>query len=356
MTIRVGIIGLNHGAEVHLKTYKASSKYEVVAVCARTPGRAEAVAQEHGIARWHTDPRDIFRAPDIDLVSVASPPATHTGYIMAAMATGKHVAVEVAFVPHADDAHVLLDIARERGNVGAVAFVLRYAPNLRFIADLLEQKIIGEPRLMRFDYFANFLALNPGQSRWMLDGENGGGILAGSVAHVVDLARRWFGPVREVSAHLTTLTDVSQLPGTGSLIQRGALADDTGQVTLHFASGMLATINYSAAVAYPQTVIDLHGTRGTLHIEGLGDEVSLLRMGEASAEVLFPPDHYIEATRGGDKFRGGFTIFTDHLATAITTGTPPPELPTFQDGWEVMRLVDAAKQASKEKRRVTVSA
>ena len=33
MSIRVGIIGLHHGATVHLPAYAASAKYEVSAVC-----------------------------------------------------------------------------------------------------------------------------------------------------------------------------------------------------------------------------------------------------------------------------------------------------------------------------------
>jgi hypothetical protein len=354
MSIRVGVIGLNYGEAVHIPAYKENFKYKLVGVCARTAERAEAVAQEHGAQRWCTDARDLINANDIDLVSIASPPSTHAGYIVAAMAAGKHVAAEVAFAASAEDGRVLTDIARERGRIGAVAYVLRYSPNLRFIAELLAQGVIGEPRLMCVDYFNNFLALRGAHSRWMWDGDNGGGILAGSISHLFDLALRWFGPVREVDATLATLTDVKGVAGTGSLVRRGVLADDTGNVVLHFESGVLATFGYSAVVAYPRVNIELHGTKGTLHIEGLGEEVSVLRMGEQNAEVLFPPEGYIEATRGASGLKGGFNIFIDDLATAITTGAAPGGLPTFKDGWETTRLVDAAKKASREKRRVKV--
>jgi len=46
MAIRVGLLGLNYGARVHIPIYKENPRYDLVAVCARTPGRAEAIARE----------------------------------------------------------------------------------------------------------------------------------------------------------------------------------------------------------------------------------------------------------------------------------------------------------------------
>ena len=354
MTIRVGLIGLNYGARVHVPAYKANPKYELVAVCARTPGRAEEIAREHRIPHWYTDARELIHS-DLDLVSIASPPPTHAGHAVAAMASGRHVVAEVAFAACADDGRVLTEIARERQRTGAVAFVFRYTPNLRSVSDLLARQVIGKPRLMRFEFLTSFLAQNGQNAPWMWDGDNGGGILAGFTSHVLDLALRWFGPVREVDATLATLTDVQSLPGTGSLRRISSFADDTGTVVLHFESGMLAVLEHSAVVAYPRTSIELHGAEGSLLIDGFGDEVALLRMGEQTAEVMFTPEQYLEATRGLSGLEGGFAIFLDQLAAAITTGAPPPELPTFKDGWEVTRLLDAAKLASREKRRVKLS-
>ena len=354
MTIRVGVIGLNYGARVHVPAYKANPKYELVAVCARTPGRAEAIAQEHSVPNWYTNARDLIHS-DLDLVSIASPPPTHAGYAVAAITSGKHVVAEVAFAACAEDGRVLTEIARERQRTGAVAYVFRYTPNLRSVSDLLAQQVIGQPRLMNFNFFTSFLAQSGQNTRWMWDADNGGGILAGFTSHILDLALRWFGPVSEVDATLATLTDVRSLPGTGSLQRSGPIADDTGHIVLHFESGMMAAFSHSAVVAYPRTSIEIHGAEGSLLIDGFGDEVSLLRMGERTAEIMFPPEQYLEVTRGLSGPEGGFVIFLDQLAAAMTTGAPPPELPTFKDGWEVTRLIDAARLASREKRRVKLS-
>jgi predicted dehydrogenase len=348
MAIRVGLIGLNHGERVHLPAYANNPKYEVVAVCARSPGRAEAVAREHKLAAWYSDPRQLIAAPDLDLVSIATPPGSHAGLAAAALAAGKHAVVEIAFTPSLADARILTQMARERGRVGAAAFVLRFVPNLRLVADLLAQRAIGQPRLMRLDYFSSFLTRGQAEWRWMLEAETGGGVLAGFISHAFDLTRQWFGPVREVQATLRTFADASRLPPGRTA------ADDTGMVTLQLQSGLLAAFNFSAAVAYPRVRFELHGSAGTLLIEGFGDEVMLLPLGEPAPRRLYPPAAYLEETRGQSGLPAGFHYFLELLAPALSGGRALSELPTFADGLDVSRVLEAVRLAARERRAVRV--
>ncbi len=345
MAIRVGLVGLNYGARVHLPVYKENTRYDLGAVCARTPGRAEAVARENHIANWYTDVR-AFLASDLDLVSIATPPVTHAHLAAASVVAGKHALVEVAFVGRWADARVLDRLATERHRIGTAAYVLRYVPTLRLVSDMLAQGAIGEPRLMRMDFFSSFMAVPGGEYRWFWEAENGGGILAGVVAHGIDLARRWFGPVREVEASLTTLSTPPRLPPGISP------ADDTGLVTLHFENGMVASFNFSAATAYRRVAIELHGSKASLLVEGFGDELRILPMDEASPEPIYPPASYLEETRGQNGLLGGFQSFVGRLAGPLSGGPLPPDLPTFAEALEVARLLDAARLASKERRRV----
>ena len=349
MTIRVGLLGLNYGARVHLPAYRANPKYEVVAVCARTPGRAEQVAREHNIPACYTDARRLINAPDVDLVSIATPPRTHAGLAAAALAAGKHAVVEIAFVGTALDARVLVDMARQHQRLGTAAFVLRYVPHIRLVNDLLAQAAIGPLRLVRLDFLSNFLTLPDQPWRWLWEAENGGGVLAGFLSHGIDLLRQWFGPVRAVDGTLATLSEVKDLaPGLTP-------ADDTGLVTLHFESGLLATLNFSAMVAYPHVRTELHGAHGSLFIDGFGDEVSLLAMGQDSARPVYPTAAYLEETRGQSGLPAGFQQYLDRLADAVDTGNVPADFPTFESGLEVTRVLDAARLASREGRRVRLA-
>lgn len=348
MPIRVGVIGLDYGAQVHVPAYKENPKYEVVAVASRIPGRAESFARENGIPRWYADPRQLIHS-DLDLVSIATPPATHSGYTVMALANRRHVVTEIAFMASVADARVVVETAERVKRVGAAAFVLRYTPLLRHVADLLRDGAIGLPRLVCFDFFSNFLAAPDEANRWIWDADNGGGILAGYSAHALDLVLRWFGPVRAVDATLATLT-------TGSLPAGFKhLADDSGTVTLHFESGLLGLFRHSAISAVPRTALEIHGTDGSLLIDGFGEQLALLRMGAEGAETLFPPIPYLEEARGHSNLPGAFGVFLDQLATAIVDHQTPPNLPTFADGLQVTRVLEAARLASREQRRVAVA-
>jgi predicted dehydrogenase len=345
MAIRVGLLGLNYGARVHIPIYKENSRYDLVAVCARTPGRAEAVARAHRIPEWYSDVRTFLHS-DIDLVSIATPPVTHAPLAAAAVVAGKHALVEVAFVGRASDARLLARLAHERGRVAAAAYALRYVPTLRLASDMMAQGVIGEPRLMRMDFFSSFMALPGSEYRWFWEAENGGGILAGVIAHGLDLARCWFGEVREIEASLSTLSTPPELP------EGITAADDTGLVTLHFVSGMVATFNFSAATAFRRVAIELHGSQASLLVDGFGDDLSILKMDGTRPQTVYAPGSYLEETRGQNGLLGGFQTLVGRLAEPLSGGPLPPDLPTFAEGYEVARLLDAARLASKERRRV----
>lgn len=345
--IRVGIIGLHRGGAVHVPAFKANVKYEVTAVASRTPGAAELFAREHLIPRWYTDPRQLILSQYVDLVSIASPPASHARLAAAALVAGKHALVEVPYVACAPDAVVLKDLMKERVRLGGVAFTMRYIPALRYVSDILADGRLGSPRLMRFEFFSPAMR-QPDTETWMWDSEQGGGVLAGYMAHILDLALRWFGPVREVAAHLSTL---SQPP---EALRGRPLADDTGWVNINFENGMQAQLSYSAAVSTQHTRLEIHGDHGSLLIEGLGETMHWVKIDSDLPEVLYPPMPYLEDTRGESSLSGGFAILIEHLAEALRSGKTHPLLPTFRDGLRVARCLDAIYQAAHEKHWVTL--
>ena len=348
MAIRVGLIGLNYGERVHLPAYRANSRYEVVAVCARSPGRAQSVARAHHIPAAYSDPLQLIGAAEVDLVSLATPPGTHARLATAALAAGKHVVVEIAFAGVAREARALARLAREGRHVGSAAFVLRYVPHIRQMTDLLAAQTLGPLRLARLDFFSDFLARSALRWPWLWEAERGGGILAGFISHGLDLLCQWLGPVEAVDASLATLSEVSHLgPGLTA-------ADDTGLLALHFKSGLLAAINFSAMIAHPRIHLEVHGARGSLLMQGFGDELAHLPLGAEAPRPVYPAPAYLEATRGQTGMPAGFQCYLDHLAGVITSGQAPAGFPTFEAGLEVTRLIDAARLASREGRRVRI--
>jgi predicted dehydrogenase len=159
------------------------------------------------------------------------------------------------------------------------------------------------------------------------------------------LALRWLGPVREVTGTLRNFVAVRAPAGAGPL------ADDTGVATLHFENGALGVLSHSAVTAHTSTRLELHGSEGSLLMEGFGEEAQLSPMG-ADTAPLFAPPQYLEDSLGHSGLTGGFRVFLDRLAIPIEGDAPPPDLPTFAQGWEVARVIDAIKLSARERRRV----
>jgi predicted dehydrogenase len=72
-TIRWGLIGCGEVAETKSGPgfYRATNS-QLVAVADRNAARAEDFARRHSVARWHDDAEAVIRAPEVDLVYVAT--------------------------------------------------------------------------------------------------------------------------------------------------------------------------------------------------------------------------------------------------------------------------------------------
>ncbi len=86
----VGMIGAGPGAwALHIPTIGAlGDEFRLVHVADAGGGRAAAIASRAGV-RWSPHADGVLEDPDVDVVAICSPPATHAKLICAAVAAGK---------------------------------------------------------------------------------------------------------------------------------------------------------------------------------------------------------------------------------------------------------------------------
>src|SRR5689334_4888401 len=113
--VGVGIVGSGFMARVHHGCLARNPDAAVLAVASPTPGRAEAFAAQHGVPRAFVDHRELLAMPEIDLVFVATPNATHAPIAIDAARAGKHVVVEKPMCLSLVEADRMLAAARESG-------------------------------------------------------------------------------------------------------------------------------------------------------------------------------------------------------------------------------------------------
>lgn len=70
------VVGLAWG-QMHLDALRRVKNLEIVAVCDSNAERAQTIAKNAGIKNFFTDARQVFARADVDLVTLATPPATH---------------------------------------------------------------------------------------------------------------------------------------------------------------------------------------------------------------------------------------------------------------------------------------
>jgi predicted dehydrogenase len=94
--LRIGIIGAQFAADLHLHNYQRlrGSKVEIMAVASRTQGSAEALAKKFGIPQAVDDHRRLLDRKDIDAIDICVPTDLHHEFIIQAAQAGKHVICE----------------------------------------------------------------------------------------------------------------------------------------------------------------------------------------------------------------------------------------------------------------------
>ncbi len=365
--IRVGIIGAGRIADfVHLPSLRLCPDLcDVSAVASRDVEKAKAFAARWGISRTHSSWDALLDDPEIDAVVICPPSDLNYAVASAAIAAGKHVLCEKPLALAFPEARALRDAAERSSRIHMVAFTFRFPAALRYLKRLVTEGHFGEIRHWRMSYF-NDGQLEPGNPfTWRHQRARGGaGIVADMGSHMIDIARYLLGDLAAVSgAGRTYVTErpLASGAGTGRVETPDACA-----FVAEFASGVIGTFDLSRAVAgrggtgRPQyQSVEIHGTGGAALYELIHPFQLQVSLGPAMARrqhwaaVEVPVDLLVypgspRNPRADDplvayKYDQGVAFLR-----AIRGETT--DYPTFRDGAEAQRVVDAVDAATAERR------
>ena len=166
--LRLGIIGSGRIAKRFIPEAKFVSGINVEGVYNPHRESAEKFASEHQLA-FAADELETFFA-HVDAVNVASPHATHYGYIKAALEHGKHVLCEKPMALERAQAEELFELAKKKNCVLMEAIKTAYVPGFVRLVSLAKSGVIGEIR----DVEACFTRLTAPNVREVTDRLTGG--------------------------------------------------------------------------------------------------------------------------------------------------------------------------------------
>lgn len=255
--MNVGIVGTGWVSGEHIAAFEANPHTTVVALCGRTEESARAKAAETNLdCAIYTDYAAMLAHPDLDIISIATPPNLHAEQAVAAAKAGKHILLEKAMANTLDDIRAIRDAVSDAEVKSVVSFVLRWNPLFEIIKTQIENNSLGNIFYGEVDYFHG---IGPwyGQYSWNIKKEMGGSSLLSAGCHALD-ALRWFmgGNITEVTQYRTR--------GDGPDFKAYEY-DPTTVTILKFEDGRIGKVASCIECIQPYVFnINLVGTEGTM--------------------------------------------------------------------------------------------
>ena len=253
-TLRWGVVSTGGIARSVTPRIASMRDATLHAVSSRRPEKAKAFAEEFGFATSYGDGdvpgyQLLADDPDVDVVYVATPHASHHEVTRAVIEAGKHALVEKAFTINAREAEDLAALARARGVFVMEAVWTRFLPVFQRVLDVIESGEIGDVHWLQGDL--GFRAAEDPRDRLWAPEAGGGALL-------------------DLSVYPLTWA-LGALGFPASLLARGVLTDDgvdaSNALTLSYEGGeqvqLLSTLRAQAARS-----VTIGGTRGTIRTLG----------------------------------------------------------------------------------------
>ncbi len=369
-SINIALIGYKFMGKAHSHAWRDVTRFfnpdvrpTLKVVCGRNEGPLTEFAQRWGWEETATDWREVVTRSDIDIVDISTPTCLHHDIAIAAARAGKHIFCEKPFSLNLAEANDMCEAASNAKIVNYVNHNYRRVPAVALAKQFIGEGKIGRIFHWRGAYLQSWIIDPEFPLTWHLRKETAGaGPHFDLNSHSVDLARYLVGDITKVSAMMSHFVrerpvDTSDSGGAFTAIsqtgEKGAVTvDDAAFMLAEFENGAMGSFESSrfAAGRLNFNSFEIYGDRGSLsfNLERINElEYCSLEdpVGERGFRTIqttelvhpymshwWPPGHIIG-------YEHTFIHAVSDFLDAITKGVPVH--PNFQDGMEVMRILEA---------------
>ncbi|MGQ9517151.1 MAG: Gfo/Idh/MocA family protein [Anaerolineae bacterium] len=142
--IRVALIGYGYWGPNLARNLHQLPQSTFAACCDLDAGRLAKVAALYPGVKTTTRLEDIWEAPDIEAVVIATPARTHYNLARQALLAGKHVLVEKPIAMSSRETGELIALAEERRRVLMVGHTFEYNPAVLKIKEMMDAGTLGD--------------------------------------------------------------------------------------------------------------------------------------------------------------------------------------------------------------------
>ena len=326
--VNVGIVGIGYGQQVHVPAFRADSRCRVVAICGSSADRAKRVAERLSIPCAFAHWQELVDCNDLDIVSIAVPPALQPEVAEAAASAGKHLFCEKPIASDATHAKELLRRVTASGVRHAVDFIFPEIPAFQRAKQVISGGEIGELRHLSLTWHVETRAYRTNdRTSWKMDVSKGGGTLNSFVSHALYYLEWLIGPIASAAGRLT------------------GPQESRATVWLDFENGCSGSL--SVAADTPNGTghrLEVYGSDGAVILENTtrdyadGFAVTVSTREQSSTE---PPN----ASSGSDGRIAATARIVSRLIDAIGGGAAVR--PSLEDGARVAAISEAIRDSAR---------
>ena len=142
--IGVGLLGFGALGPAHAAALASVPGLRLAAVCDRDARRRDAARALDPVAAVVAGDRELERLDDVDVIVVATPPATHAAAVLQALDAGRHVVCEKPFALSTAECDRMIERAADRGLMLTVFQNRRWDPDFVALRRVVRSGAIGE--------------------------------------------------------------------------------------------------------------------------------------------------------------------------------------------------------------------
>jgi predicted dehydrogenase len=271
--LKVGIVGVGGIARSHLPGWAASENAELIAGCDLNEKVLKDWGSKQGVTKLVTDPKDLFKDPDIDIIDVCTPNNYHAPIAIAALNAGKHVICEKPLAPSPTQIKKMIAARDKSGKMLMTAQHFRFQGKSKAMKAELDTGALGDI------YHARSWMLRrsgaPVRPGFIMKEHSGGGPCIDIGVHILDLTLWFMGNPRPVAVTGVARAEIAHQKGTFSNMDGGARipkhfdVEDFAAAFVRFENGATMILEVSWLLHHNTMGEDmqmwLYGTKGGSH-------------------------------------------------------------------------------------------
>ncbi|MHB8146957.1 MAG: Gfo/Idh/MocA family protein [Vulcanimicrobiaceae bacterium] len=332
---RVGIVGAGFGVKAHLPALLAHPRFEVVALA--SPHSAAAVAKERSIPHAFGSCAQMLAGCELDAVVVASPPFSHHGDTLAALALGKHVLCEKPFALNVAQAQDMVAAAKAAGTGCGVVHEFRWVPERIALQQMVANGHLSPMREIELTHLMPGRRASDLKPRgWMFERKAGGGICGALMSHAIDAANHLAGSSPVSVRGSLRIANPERTDERGTFISE---TDDGAFALLDYGDGLIARLATDATTHIEQFTFAVHGEKRTAVASGtsLVDMRLFAVEGDTTDELHVKPSPYARFENVLENVPLLMELY-DEWIRQIETGVGA--VPTFEEALATQRVLE----------------